>query len=205
MARKRRPQTGSSRTAAKPVPPPAGIARRAGTWVLHELREMIAPTAFFFVGFNLILLTTNLILADYSASSAGTFMLATVSALIVGKSVLIANAIPLLRRYDERAPLIEPILFRTFVYSVIVALVRVLEHFIEFARVDNHPMQNFVQHMVSTFSWHRFTAVQIWISVLFLMYVTGVELADLLGEGELRRLLFSRRPSKLQLTRRQQT
>jgi hypothetical protein len=172
---------------------------------LQELKEMVVPTAFFFVGFNLILLTTNLILADYSAASAGTFMLATVSALIVGKSVLIANAIPLLRRYDDRAPLIEPILFRTFLYSVIVALVRVLEHFIEFARVDDHPIRDFTQHMVSTFSWHRFTAVQIWISVLFLVYVTGVELANLVGEGELRRLLFSRRPSKLQLSRRQQT
>jgi hypothetical protein len=37
------------------------------------------------------------------------------------------------------------------------------------------------------------------------MYVTGVELANLVGKGELRRLLFSRRPSKLQLSRRQQT
>jgi hypothetical protein len=202
MARNRRSQTGPSRTTGKSVTPPAGIVRRVVLWLLRELREMVAPTVFFFIGFNLILLTTNLLLADYSVS-AGTFMLATVSALIVGKSVLIANAIPLLRRYDDRAPLIEPILFRTFVYSVIVALVRVLEHFIEFARVDDHPVQNFVQHMVSTFSWHRFTAVQIWISVLFLMYVAGVELANLVGEGELRRLLFSRRPSKLQLSRRQ--
>ena len=112
---------------------------------------MVAPTVFFFIGFNLIILTTNLLLADYSAS-VGTFMLATVSALIVGKSVLIANAMPLLRRYDDRAPLIEPILFRTFVYSVIVALVRVLEHFIEFARVDDHPVRSFVRHMISTFS-----------------------------------------------------
>jgi hypothetical protein len=166
---------------------------------------MVAPTVFFFTGFNLIVLTTNLILADYSSAIAGTFMLATVSALIVGKSVLIANAIPLLRRYDDRAPLIEPILFKTLLYSVIVALVRVLEHFIEFARVDDHPFQNFAQHMISTFSWHRFTAVQIWISVLFLMYVAGTELADLVGEGELRRLLFSPRPSKPQLSRRQQT
>jgi hypothetical protein len=163
---------------------------------------MVAPTVFFFIGFNLIILTTNLLLADYSAS-VGTFMLATVSALIVGKSVLIANAMPLLRRYDDRTPLIEPILFKVVAYSVIVAVVRVLEHFVEFV-LDHHPARDFVQHMISTFSWHRFTAVQIWISVLFLMYVAGVELADLVGEGELRRLLFSRRPSKLQLSRRQQ-
>ena len=204
MARNRRSPTRTSRTVAKPTTRPAGRVRRAGVWLIGELREMVAPTAFFFVGFNLIVLTTNLVLADYSIS-AGTFMLATVSALIVGKSVLIANAMPLLRRYDDRAPLIEPILFRTFVYSVIVALVRVLEHFIEFARVDDHPVRDFAHHMISTFSWHRFAAVQIWISVLFLIYVAGVELANLLGEGELRSLLFSRRASELQLRRQRRT
>lgn len=126
MARNRRSQARTSRTVAKPSPRPAGFVRRAGAWLMGELREMVAPTAFFFVGFNLIVLTTNLLLADYTASSAGTFMLATVSALIVGKSVLIANAMPFLRRYDDHAPLIEPILFRTLGYSVIVALVRCL-------------------------------------------------------------------------------
>ncbi len=165
---------------------------------------MVAPTLFFFVGFNLILLTTNLILADYSASSAGTFMLATASALFVGKSVLIADAIPFLRRYDDRARLIQPILFKVVIYSVVVALVRVLEHFIEFSLVDHHPMQDFMQHLISTFLWHRFTAVQIWITVLFFIFVTGSECNDVLGKGELLRLLFSRQRSEMQFRRQRQ-
>ena len=41
---------------------------------------MLPPTICFFLGFNLILLTTNLILADYSAAFAG-FILATTGAL----------------------------------------------------------------------------------------------------------------------------
>ncbi len=132
---------------------PAGLGRRAGAWFLHELREVSPPTIFFFVGFNLIVLTTNLILADYLAAF-GNFMIATAAALVVGKAVLVTNALPFLRRYD-RAPLIQPILFKTVVYWAVVFIARLLEHFVRF-----------------------------WLS-------------------ELRRLLFTHRPSELQLNRRQ--
>jgi hypothetical protein len=57
----------------------AGFGRRAGAWFLHELREILPPTIFFFVGFNLIVLTTKLILAEYVVAFAS-FMVATVGA-----------------------------------------------------------------------------------------------------------------------------
>jgi hypothetical protein len=56
-------------------------------FVVKELREVLPPTLFFAVGFNLIVLTTDLILADYLASF-GSFMVATMTALVVGKAVL---------------------------------------------------------------------------------------------------------------------
>ena len=66
---------------------PVGIARRVGAFLLRELREMLPPTIFFFIGFNLIVLTTNLLVANYGASF-GSFMLATGAALVVGRAVL---------------------------------------------------------------------------------------------------------------------
>jgi hypothetical protein len=92
---------------------------------LHELREILPPTVFFFFGFNFVVLTTNLILADYLVAF-GNVMLATAGALIVGKAVLVTNAMPFLRRYD-RAPLIQPILIKTLVYWAIVFLARLLD------------------------------------------------------------------------------
>ena len=159
------------------------------------------PTIFFFVGFNLIVLTTNLILADYLAAF-GNFMLATAAALVVGKAVLITNAMPVLRRYD-RGPLIQPILFKTVVYWAVVFIARLLEHFVRFWLIDHNPVGDFLPHMIATFSWHRFAAIQLWILVLFLIYVTASELNHLVGDGELWRLLFTHRPSELQLNRRQ--
>ena len=188
-------------TPANSLGAPAGLGRRAGAWFLHELREVSPPTIFFFVGFNLIVLTTNLILADYLAAF-GNFMIATAAALVVGKAVLVTNALPFLRRYD-RAPLIQPILFKTVVYWAVVFIARLLEHFVRFWLIEHNPPGDFLSHMIATFSWHRFAAIQIWILVLFLIYVTASELNHLFGDGELRRILFTHRPSELQLNRRQ--
>jgi hypothetical protein len=186
---------------AKATPTSAGLARRAGAFVLHEFREMLPPTIFFFIGFNLIVLTTNLILADYNAQFSS-FMLNTAAALVVGKAVLVANTMRSIRHYD-RAPLIRPILFKSTFYWAIVFVARLLEHFIKFWLVEHHPIGSFVPHMIATFSWDRFIAIQLWIFVLFLIYVTATELNHLFGEGELWHILFTSRPSELPLNRRQ--
>ena len=177
------------------------IANRIGARILHEAREALPPTIFFFVGFNFIVFTTNLLLADY-AIAVSNFMLATVAALVVGKAVLVANAMPYLRRYD-RAPLIRPILFKTAFYWVIVFLARLLERFVHFSVIERNPSGEFMSYLITTFFWHRFSAISLWILALFLIYVTATEFGHLFGPGELRRLFFTSRPSELQLNRRQ--
>jgi hypothetical protein len=180
---------------------PVGIARRVGAFLVRELREMLPPTIFFFIGFNLIVLTTNLLVADYGAAF-GSFMLVTAGALVVGKAVLVANATRSIRRYD-RAPLIRPILFKAAFYWAAVLVARLLEHWIRFWLFENHPLGTFLPHMIATFDWHRFIAIQLWIFVLFLIYETATELNHLFGEGELWHLLVTSRPSELPLDRRQ--
>ena len=105
---------------AGPIGLPAGVLRRIGARLLHEAREALVPTLFFFIGFNFIVLTTNLLVAQYLVAVSN-FTLATMAALVVGKAVLVANKISLLRRYD-RAPLIQPILYKTAFYWVVVFL-----------------------------------------------------------------------------------
>jgi hypothetical protein len=182
-------------------PPVTGLAGRVGARILHELREALPPTLFFFVGFNFIVLTTNLLVAQY-AVAVSNFMLATLAALVVGKAVLTANAMPFLRLFD-RAPLLQPILFKTAIYWVAVFLARLMERFIHFTLVDGGHIGDFFPYLITTFSWSRFIAVSLWILVLFLIYVTATEFAQLFGRGEMRRLFLTSRPSDLQLNRRQ--
>ncbi len=186
---------------ARPIVPPASLAARIGHRLLHEFRQVLPPTIFFFVGFNFVVFTTNLLVADYGVA-VSSFMLATVAALVVGKAVLVANAMPYLRRYD-RAPLIQPILFKTAFYWVVVFFARLLERFVHFSVLEHKPPGDFIPFLITIFSWHRFVAVSLWIFVLFLIYVTASEFTHLFGPGELPRLFFTSRPSELQLNRRQ--
>ncbi|WP_026870246.1 hypothetical protein [Inquilinus limosus] len=172
--------------------------------ILHhlgqEFRHVLPPTLFFLVGFNLILFTQYLALAEYLTRSIN-FVVATTAALVVGKAVLVADKMPFLRRFDT-APLIQPILFKTFVYWTFVLIARLIEAFIHHI-VDTGRPGGFGAALAEQFSWHRFLFIQIWILVLFLIYTTAAELNDLFGDGELARILFRHRSSDLKQTRRQ--
>ena len=76
------------------------------------------------------------------------------------------------------ATMLEPILFKTLVYWLFVFIARLLEALVEFL-MHSHSLGEFLPHLASTFSWHRFAAIQIWILVLFLIYVTASELNQL--------------------------
>ena len=166
-------------------------------FLIKELKEVWPPTLFFAVSFNLLVLTINLILADYLSSFAS-FMVATATALFVGKAVLVANALPLLRRFDA-APLIQPILFKTAFYWAVVFLVRFLEKLIEYLFAGG-TFGGILEYVTTHFTWHRFIAIQIWIFVLCLIYTSVSELNARLGNGQLRKMFFSRRSSETKLT-----
>src|SRR5262249_513711 len=149
---------------------PSTRLARVGHVLLHEFRMVIPPTLFFFAGFNLILLTKRLFLADYLIAYTG-FLIATTSALIVGKVVLVADKLPFLAKFDNE-PLAYPIVFKSFVYTVLVLIARMLEAFVHYA-IEGNPVGGgaFIRHELGTFSWSHFIAVQMWIFVLFLIYV----------------------------------
>ena len=169
-------------------------------FISNEVRRAVAPALFFTVGFNLLVFTTNLLLRDYHVS-VSSFLLATGAALVVAKAVLIADALPFFRRFDN-GPLIQPILFKSVVYFLVVGVVRVLEKLLEYL-AHGGAFSALPSHISTIFSWDRFAAIQLWVFVLFLIYTFISELNTLFGYGEVRRLLFTRRSSQFQSARRQ--
>ncbi len=108
-----------------------GRGARVREWLVEEVRHALPAVVFFAIGFNLIVLSMNLVLAQYFIHFSG-FLVATTAALVVGKAVLVADKMPFLRRFDT-APLIRPILFKTFVYWAFVFVARLLEAWIHYA------------------------------------------------------------------------
>jgi hypothetical protein len=183
-------------------PSASAIAPRSPilSFVVKQIREVLPPTLFFAVGFNVVVLTTQLILADYLIHFAN-FLVVTLSALLVGKAVLLANAMPFFRRFDT-APIVQPILFKTTIYCVAVLLVRFLEHVVKHLLAGG-TLNGIPDYVANHFSWNRFIAIQIWVFILFLIYTIAAELNSLFGSGELTKILFTRRSSELKLQRRQ--
>ncbi len=167
---------------------------------MRVIRHMLPPTLYFFIAFNLVVFTTNLLTHDYWFNLTG-FMLASTTALIVGKVVLIVDKVRIIDKF-RGAPLIQPILYKTVFYGIVVTIVRFLERILHFV-FDPRGFDAAAEAALLDFSWHRFVAVQVWIFVCFLLYVTASELNALVGDGQLRRLFFHHRSSEYRLTRRQ--
>jgi hypothetical protein len=165
---------------------------RAVEFAVREFREALPPVVFFFLGFNLIELTTQLILADYMARLAN-YMIATTMALIVGKAVLVADVLPFIRRFDT-APMIWPVLFKTLVYWAVVFVARFAEQLAEYW-IGGGAIAGLPEYVASHFTWHRFVAIQTWILALFLIYTSFKELSARLGPGELAKMFFTRHAS----------
>ena len=178
---------------------PIRSLRRVFDWCFAQVKHALPPTIFFFIGFNLVLWTKRMILEEHGIDFTG-FFTATVAALLVGKAVLVTDNLPFLRRFDG-APLIQPILFKSAIYWVCVLIVRLVEGLLHFLAAGGI-VADFPDFLVERFSWSRFLSIQIWLMVLFLMYVTMHELNTLFGDGELYRLFFRWRSSEAKLTRR---
>ena len=178
----------------------AGRARKLYEFIADEFLHALPAIAFFAIGFNLIVFSINLVLSEYLLKF-GSFMVATTTALLVGKAVLVADTMPFLNRFRS-APLIQPILFKTCVYTVFVFLARLIEAYIHYM-IDTGRMIGFFRFIYEQFAWHRFVFVQVWIFVLFLIFTTGAELNQLFGYGMLTKLFFTRRSSEFKMSRRQ--
>jgi len=105
-------------------PAPAPFLRRAFEWWLVQVKHALPPTIFFFIGFNLILVTKRLILQEHGVEFSG-FLTATLAALLVGarfagdrvSARLIDHHGGLVLQLDGSAPIFSPRSTRLFIVS----------------------------------------------------------------------------------------
>jgi hypothetical protein len=153
----------------------------------HLVHEMIPPAAFFFVSFQLLALTRELMLKRYGIE-ATTFVAATIGALVAAKVVVLADLLPFINRFPGR-PLIWNIAWKTPIYFAAAFVVRYLEEFIHFYR-QHGDILSANRHLLDEVIWSRFWAIQLWLTVLLLVYCTMQELLRALGRDQVRELFF---------------
>ena len=118
----------------------------------------------------------------------------TVAALVLGKSVVIADLLPFINRYPEK-PLIWNVCWKTTIFFVVALLIHYLERLYDFWK----EAPGFVaanQKMLAEIVWPHFWAIQILLAVLIGMYCVMGELVRVIGAGKMKAMFFDPLPAK---------
>tara|TARA_R110001599_G_scaffold91341_3_gene239962 strand:- start:6671 stop:7138 length:468 start_codon:yes stop_codon:yes gene_type:complete len=150
---------------------------------------MLAPTLFFMVVFCVIVLTRNLMSLE-SGIGALTYAAAILGALIIGKSVLIADALPIWHHFDNKSR-IALIVGRTIVYALVALLFQFLEEVIPLARSEGSFVVG-LDKLAEEIHWARFWGTHIQLLTFLALYNTLAVIAEELGRERFTRLLFGK-------------
>ena len=155
--------------------------------VKHEVLAIIPPTLFFFVAIGLLMLTKRLMLQQYGIPFSD-FAAVVIGALVVGKVVLIADALPFINRYPDK-PLIYNVVWKTIIYVLAAFLVRLAEHLVPLI-IKYGSFREAIAHLADEIVWPHFWIIYLWLSVLLFVYCALRELIRAIGRDQVLRLFF---------------
>jgi len=147
--------------------------------IKREFIEVLPPTLFFFIAFNVITISKKLMLEQYGIKFSG-FVNAAVGALIVAKALLVADEIKFINKYPDK-PLIYNIVWKTFLYLLVTLIVQYIEGIIPLV-LKYHSVKIAIERGWDEIIWPHFWAVHIVFVFLLSLYVSFRELARTIGE-----------------------
>ena len=165
---------------------------KLSTTLKKEFFELLPPTIYFFVALHLVMFIRVLMLEGTGLSPYSSASIA-VTALVLGKSVLIADMLPFINRFPHK-PLIYNIAWKTVIYLFLSAVIHYLERLIDFWRQTG----GFVagnRKLLAEIVWPHFWAIQIILFVLIAMYCTMHELVRVIGKEKALRIFFGPMPA----------
>src|SRR5436189_822734 len=152
---------------------------KLSTALKKEFLELLPPTIFFFVALHIVAFVRVLMLKGTGISPLSSMSIA-VAALILGKAVLLADMLPMINRFPNKA-LIYNVVWKTLIYLLAATLIHYLERLIDFWRQTG----GFVagnQKLLAEIVWPHFWAIQIILLELIVMYCTIHELERAIGK-----------------------
>lgn len=162
------------------------------TRVRKEAGKILPSTLFFLVALHLLALTRALLLKGVGIT-LDTSISMTVTALVLGKTVLLVDMLPFINRYPDR-PLAWNILWKSMLYFLVALVVHYLEQLIEFWR-EAGSLAAANDKFLGQIIWPHFWAIQIWLAVIVLSYCTMREMVREIGEERMLRLFFGPLPA----------
>jgi len=158
-------------------------------FIKKEILEMLPPTIFFLVVFFVVVFTRN-VMSLKSDAGALTYAAAIIGALIIGKSVLIADALPVWRHFDNKSR-VALVIGRTIAYAIVALVFQFLEEIIPLARSEDSVGAG-LDKLVEEIHWGRFWGTHIQLLTFLALYNTLAVIAKEMGRDRFIRLLFGK-------------
>jgi hypothetical protein len=161
--------------------------------IRHELAELLPPTLFFLVALHIIALIRAL-MNRHTGIELETSAQVSLAALVLGKSVLLANLLPFINRYPDE-PLVWNVSWKTLLYALVSLGIHYLERLYAFWR-EAPSLAAANQSLVASIVWPHFWALQIVLALMILMYCVMAELGAALGPGRMKEMFFGPLPAR---------
>jgi hypothetical protein len=155
----------------------------------EEVRKMLGAAVFFAVAFCLIVLADRLV-GRGSDMEIGSFSRAIIGGLIVAKVLLLVDLLPFVDAFPGK-PIVYNIAWKSTIYIVASLLFRYIEPLIKSLFVGASLAAAHL-HAAQELSLPRFWAIEIWVGVLLVIFVTMLELTRALGRDKMRFIFFGR-------------
>jgi hypothetical protein len=157
----------------------------------EEFLALIPPTLFFFVALHIVAIVRSLMTKGEGLPPMTTMSIA-VAALILGKSVLLADLLPAINRFPQR-PLIYNVAWKSAIYLLMSAFIHYLERLYDAWKFTGG-LAAANEKLLADMVWPHFWAIQILLLVLIFMYCTTHELIRVIGKEKVARLFFGPLP-----------
>jgi len=154
----------------------------------HELRAYFFNTGFLLVFLLSFTTYRRLVLAEYNIGAVE-YSFAIIEALILGKVVLIGEALHVGSRFEDR-PLFVSTLWKTLLFSILVVAFSTLEHVVR-SYVHHKPLAEELS-FAGAAGLEKLARIQLML-VCFLPFFAFQELGRVLGGPHLLDLFFRRR------------
>ena len=149
---------------------------------------MLPPTLFFFVVFHILAFIRTLMAKQYGITLSSSTT-ATIGALIVGKSILIVDALPLYAWFSQKR-LIYNVAWRIFLYLIIVLFFQFLEELIPLvSKYGAISMAS--EHLIEEIKWPRFWATHIILIVFITFYNLATAVIGTIGRNKFLEIFLS--------------
>jgi len=159
----------------------------ADSTVKREAGKFLATAVFFSIGFCLILLAERLVARAAGIEVASVFQ-ALYGGLIVAALLRAVDSLPFVNAFSGK-PLIYNIVWKSSLYIAASLVYRYVKPLVKYL-FQGMSLPAAASGAMHEFLLTRRWAIEIWLAMLLVVYVTMRELGRAIGEDRLRKMLF---------------